>query len=203
MASIPIIGIIGGIGSGKSTVAAAFGNAGCAVIDADVIAHELLDREDVRGRLIDILGAGILNSNGIIDRAVLGQVVFAQKETLKFLTDILHPMVLDRTKAQIQQYRSGSQDYPAIILDMPLLVEVEWDKRCDYIVFVECDEAHRHSRIEKSGKFNPQQIKNRENFQISLDKKKQIAHYRVNNNSDKSDSAEQVAQILTTIKGSI
>ena len=201
MVKKPIIGILGGIGSGKSTVAAAFGAVGCAVIDADAIAHSLLEREDVRARLIDVLGAGILNSNGLIDRAVLGQVAFGQPETLKFLTDVLHPLVLERTDVLIEVYR-GQPEVRGIVLDMPLLLEVGWEKKCDFLVFVDCGQEKRRRRIEKNAKIDFEQLKIRENFQISLDKKKEKAHYTVNNNSDKSDIAEQVAQIFSSMTGS-
>jgi dephospho-CoA kinase len=201
MSKKPIIGILGGIGSGKSTVAVAFGNAGCAVIDADAIAHSLLEREDVRARLIDVMGAGILNSNGLIDRSLLAQVAFGQPETLKFLTNVLHPLVLERTETLIEVYW-GQPDVRGIVLDMPLLLEVGWENRCDFLVFVDCSEENRQSRIEKNKKIDLQQLEIRENFQISLDKKKEKAHYRVNNNSDKSDMAEQIAQIFSSITGS-
>lgn len=197
----PIIGILGGIGSGKSTVAVAFGAAGGAVIDADAIAHSLLEREDVRSRLIDILGAGILNSNGLIDRSALAQVAFGQPETLKFLTCVLHPLVLERTEGLIEVYQ-GQPDVRGIVLDMPLLLEVGWEKKCDFLVFVDCSEEKRWLRIEKNAKIDIEQLKIRENFQISLDKKKEKAHYRVVNDNDKSDIAEQVAQIFSSMTGS-
>lgn len=203
MKKSPIIGIVGGIGSGKSTVADAFAAQGCTVIDADRMAHSLLEREDVRAQLIDIIGAGILGPNGLIDRSILGQIVFKQPEAMKFLTDLLHPKILEQTECLIDKYRRSSQDLAAIVLDMPLLFETGWDKRCDYIIFVDCDESVRRARVEKCGKFDADQIKNRENLQISLDKKRENAHYGVNNNSDESDIAGQVALILASIKGSI
>ncbi|MHC4854929.1 MAG: dephospho-CoA kinase [Planctomycetota bacterium] len=201
MAKKPIIGILGGIGSGKSTVAAAFGGAGGAVIDADAIVHSLLEREDVRARLIDVLGVGILNSNGLIDRSVLAKVAFGQPETLKFLTDVLHPRVLKRTETLIEVFQADP-NIRGIVLDMPLLLEVGWEKKCDFLVFVDCCEEKRRRRIKKNAKIDIEQLKIRENFQISLDKKKEKAHYRINNNSDKSDMAEQVAQIFSSMTGS-
>lgn len=197
----PIIGILGGIGSGKSTVSAAFGNVGCAVIDADAISHSLLQREDVRSRLIDVLGAAILDSNGLVDRGVLAKVAFGQPETLRLLINVLHPLVLERIAELIEAYQ-GQPDILGIVLDMPLLIEVGWEKKCDFLVFVVCSEEKRRLRIEENGKFDIKQLKIRQNFQISLDKKKQKAHYMVNNNSDKSDLAEQIAQIFSIMTGS-
>ena len=202
MSEKPIIGILGGIGSGKSTVSGCFAALGCAVIDADSMAHSLLDNEVIRGQLIDLLGAGILDSNGRIDRSVLGQVAFGQPETLKFLTDLLHPIVLERTEALLAEYQDISHPCPAIVLDMPLLLEVGWEKKCYFLVFVGCSEEKRWLRIGKNTQFDIEQLKNREKLQISLDKKKEKAHYRVNNNSDKRDVAEQIAQIFSNIIGS-
>ena len=202
MSQIPVIGILGGIGSGKSTVAGCFADLGCAVIDADAIAHTLLEREDVRGQLIDLLGAGILDANGRIDRALLGQIAFGQPETLKFLTDLLHPLVLERNEALITVYQADP-NVAGIVLDMPLLLEVGWEKKCDFLVFVDCDDEKRRARIAKNGKIDIEQLKKRENLQISLDKKRKNAHYIINNNSDDSDIAGQVALILASIKGSI
>jgi dephospho-CoA kinase len=82
------------------------------------------------------------------------------------------------------------------------LLEVGWEKKCDFLVFVDCGEEKRRRRIEKNAKIDIEQLKIRENFQISLDKKKEKAHYTVNNNSDKSDMAEQVAQIFSSMTGS-
>ena len=158
MAKKPVIGILGGIGSGKSTVAAAFGAAGGAVIDADAITHSLLEREDVRARLIDVLGAGILDSNGLIDRAVLAQVAFGQSETLKFLTDVLHPLVLERTETLIEAYQADP-NIRGIVLDMPLLLEVGWEKKCDFLVFVDCGEEKRRCRIAKNAIIDIEQLK--------------------------------------------
>lgn len=198
-----IIGIVGGIGSGKSTVARAFGDAGCAVIDADVIAQKLLDRDDICAPLADKFGPGVLAKDGRIDRSALAKIVFSSADDLKFLTDLLHPPVLERAAELIDRYQNDPQPYPAIVLDMPLLIEVGWDTRCDFIVFVDCHEAIRRARVKNSGKFDAEQIKNRENFQISLDKKREKAHYSIHNNSDESDIAGQVALILANIKGSI
>ena len=197
----PIIGILGGIGSGKSTVAAAFRDVGCRVIDSDAIVHSLLRREDVRARLVDVIGAGILDSSGMIDRAALAQAAFGQRETLKFLMDVLHPLVLERTEALMDIYQ-GQTEVCGIVLDMPLLLEVGWEKKCDFLVFVDCSEEKRRQRAKKSKKIDFEQLKIRESFQISLDKKKQKAHYIVYNNSDKSDMAEQIAQIFSSMTGS-
>ena len=98
----PIIGILGGIGSGKSTVAGQFAKLGCKVIDADAIAHELLERTDVIQKVKASFGQAILNSEGKIDRSKLGKIVFGDPAKISILNEIIHPLVLARTEALIK-----------------------------------------------------------------------------------------------------
>ena len=201
MKTKPIIGILGGIGSGKSTVAACFAELGCVVIDADAIAHEILDEADISAKLIDRWGTEVLDSKGVVKRDKVAEHVFDSEEELDFLNALVHPPVLELVEVLIDAHRSDS-DISGIVLDMPLLVEVGWEKKCDFLIFVNCSEDKRRERIAKNAKIDIEQIKKRENFQISLDKKKEKAHYVVSNNSDKSDMAEQIAQIFSSITGS-
>ena len=193
----PIIGIIGGIGSGKSTVAAEFAKLGCKVIDADKIAHELLDEPAVKAKVVGLFGRTILDSEGKIDREKLAEVVFADPQKLSLLNEIIHPLVLQRAEELIKQYDRQNQ-VKAIVLDMPLLVEVGWDKRCDKLIFVHCKQKLRLDRAKKLG-FDKNQVKIRENFQISLDNKANLADNTIENNSDFSVLARQVTDIFSYI----
>jgi len=87
----------------------------------------------------------------------------------------------------------------AIVLDMPLLAEVGWEKRCDKVVFVECEEGLRAERAKKAGLFDENQRRIRENFQISLDNKASLADNTIYNNSDFSELVRQVTNIFTSI----
>ena len=173
-----IIGILGGIGSGKSTVAAEFEKLGCAVIDADRIAHELLGDEDVKRQLIDAFGEGISGKNGLINHAELADRVFGSDEKVACINDIIHPLVFDRTNKLIEQYK-GQEKTQLIVLDAPLLVEAGWAQMCDKLVFIDCDPEIRGRRAEKKVPGGENQLKKREKFQISLDTKAKLAHYRI------------------------
>ena len=197
----PIIGILGGVASGKSTVAAEFAKLGCKIIDADKIAHELLERNDVKEKVVSIFGEAILDSAGEIDRKKLGDIVFADHGKLSSLNKMLHPLVLARTEQLIEQY-SQENEVKAIVLDMPLLVEVGWAPRCDKLIFVGCERKLRVDRAKKIGIMTENQLKIRENFQISLDRKATITDNTVNNNSDLSGLAKQVADIFSHIVNS-
>jgi dephospho-CoA kinase len=194
----PIIGILGGLGSGKSTVAAEFGRLGCAIIDADRIAHQLLNEPVVKEQLVASLGQGILDPTGKIDRKELADIVFADAQKLSVLNGIIHPPVLQRAEELIMQY-NGQNQVKAIVLDMPLLVEIGWSKRCDKLVFVACERQLRVERAKKIGVVDENQHKIRENFQISLDKKAAVADNIVDNNSGFSALAEQVAKVFSYI----
>lgn len=194
----PIIGILGGICSGKSTVAAEFARLGCKVIDADEIAKNLLDKKDIKDTIKDMFGEDILGCAGKIDRKKLAGIVFTDTEKLSLLNKVIHPLLLARAEQLIDKYNHSDQ-IKAIVLDMPLLVEVGWDKRCDKLIFVDCERQIRVDRAKNSGFFDENQLKIRENFQISLDNKLAIADNVIDNNSSLSALARQVADIFSCI----
>ena len=194
----PVIGILGGMYSGKSTVAAELARLGCAVIDADSISHQLLEEKDVLKKVVRVFGKEILDNKGKIDRSELANRVFGDPAKLKTLTGILHPLVMARVEQLITQY-APQPAVRAIVLDIPLLVEVGWEKRCDHIIFIDCAPLIRLERAKKTGVFDADQLKIRENLQISLDKKKRIADNIVDNNSDLSGLSKQIASIFSTI----
>jgi dephospho-CoA kinase len=193
----PIIGILGGIASGKSTVAAEFAKLGCKVIDADEIAHELLDKTVIKKKIVDLFGRSILEFAGKIDRKKLADIVFADADKLSLLNRIIHPLVLERTEELIEQYNCQNE-VNVIVLDMPLLVEVGWAERCDKLIFVDCEKKIRAERAKKMG-FDKNKLKIRENFQISLDNKSKLADNTIENNSDFPALVRQVAENFSYI----
>ena len=189
---------MGGIASGKSTVAAEFAKLGCKVIDADKIAHGLLEEPGVIDRLTGIFGNAILDSAGRIDRRKLAVAAFGDAEKLSSLNNIIHPPVLRRVEELIEQYNRSSH-VKAIVLDMPLLAEVGWAKRCDRLIYVDCNIRTRIERAKKSPHLDETELKIRENFQISLDSKSRLADNVVNNNSGFSALVRQIADIFMCI----
>jgi dephospho-CoA kinase len=171
---------------------------GCGLIDADKIAHELLDGQNVKEEVINSFGRAVLDHTGKINRRKLADIVFADGDKLSTLNRIVHPLVLARAERLIEQY-NRQQHVRAIVLDMPLLVEIGWDKRCDRLIFVDCKPQIRLKRVKKMGVLSKNQLKIRENFQISLDKKATIADNTVDNNSGFSALAKQVADIFSYI----
>ena len=190
-----IIGLMGGIASGKSTVAALLAESGCAVIDADEIAKTALQKAEVKQQLKDMFGADIFDASGQIDKKKLAEAAFVSLETISALNLIIHPLVFARAEELITEYNSD-ENIKAIVLDMPLLAEVEWNKRCDKLLFVECQPRIRLARCQKRPGFDEKKLKKRENFQISLDTKADIAHYTIRNNHSLSELAQQISDIF-------
>jgi dephospho-CoA kinase len=178
-------------------VAAEFAKLGCKVIDADKIAHELLGKKAVKEEIVAAFGPSILDSEGKIDHKKLAGVAFADAGQLSSLNRILHPLVLEHAEQLIERY-SRQDQIRAIVLDMPLLVEVGWAERCDKLIFVNCRRKMRADRAKKMG-FDKNQLKIRENFQISLDNKASLADNTIENNSDFLALVRQIADIFSDV----
>jgi dephospho-CoA kinase len=195
--SIPVIAIVGGIGSGKSTVAAEFARLGCTVLDADRMAHDLLADPIVQQELVSCFGPGIRDERGRIDRGKLASQAFANPANVQRINGILHPRVMEQCLRLIELCRLAPT-CRGIVLDAPLLLEAGWEGRYDWLVFVDCPQEVRTVRAACKG-LGPEEVKKREFFQISLDKKRAKAHYIVQNNSDVFALTEQVGRIFTTM----
>lgn len=194
----PVIGILGGIASGKSTVAKELENRGCAVIDADAIAKQFLQTDDVKQQIRNGFGDSVFDAEGRVDRAKLAEMVFTDRASVEAINAIVHPKVLKRTEELISQYQNDSR-VKAIVLDAPLLLEAGWEKRCDKLIFVNCDRLIKLERASKKGVLDENQLKKRENFQISLDKKAKISHYMVDNNNGLSELTKQIGEIFPAL----
>lgn len=194
----PIIGILGGISSGKSTVAKELEKLGCGVVDADKIAKDMLFNEDVKKEIAAVFGNAVFDSAGNIDKPKLSEAVFNDPKAVSTINGIIHPRVMQKTESLIEQYQSQG-GIKAVVLDIPLLMEVGWEKRCDKLIFVACDEQIRLKRAAKKGVLDEKLLKKRENFQISLDKKQKISHYILNNNDDLSELTKQISQIFPAL----
>lgn len=120
-----IIGLTGGIGSGKSTVAGFLAELGAIILDADRVGHEVLKADtEVWREVMTAFSRQILTPNGDIDRKKLGEIVFGNPELLSQLNQIMHPRMYNMVKAQIDEYQRQGVD--VIVLEAPLLLEAGW-----------------------------------------------------------------------------
>jgi len=189
--------LLGGIASGKSTVASAFQDLGCAIINADHLAHKALDQQAIRQTIIMEFGSNILAHDGSVNRAALGRLAFQDANRLTKLNNLLHPWILTKCQEELKLHLKNPAVL-AVVLDMPLLLEVHWDTLCDHIVFVECPREIRLQRVQKRG-ISAESLAEREIFQISLDKKADRADNVLINDSDLSSLVRQVTEIFTHV----
>jgi dephospho-CoA kinase len=194
----PILGIVGGIGSGKSAVAKAFAAQGGRVIDADADAKSALHDPVVIEQLVDWWGGRILDTAGQIDRHAVATIVFHDPAQKQRLESLIHPIVAMRRDEQVE-LAMADPAVKFIVLDVPLLLEVGYQKLCDRIIFVDCPRETRLSRLRQFRGWDEAELARREKNQWPLDKKKKFAHDVVDNNAGEAALAPQVSRILRSI----
>lgn len=188
-----IIGLVGGIGSGKSTISKIFTNLGAELIDADKMCHNLLSIKSTKDKIVEIWPDAINNDNNTIDRKKLAAIVFSKPEKIKLLNNILHPIVTKQIKERIEELKNKKK---IIIIDAALLLEeTALASLCDTIIFIETETKIRKKRCMDNRYWNEGEIERRERFQISLKKKMQQAHFVINNNGSLTDTIKQTNNI--------
>ena len=194
----PLIGLLGAIGSGKSTVAGCFRRLGCGVLDADAINRELLAEAGVQGAIVAAFGSTVTDARGRLDAARLAEHVFADARRLRRLTDLLHPRILER---MIEQARRCAADdaVKAVVIDAPLLAEVGMHRICDAVVLIDVESSERRRRLARSRRWSAGQIATREKFQFPLDMKRRISDYTVDNSHSLQACAQQIGRVFTEI----
>ena len=140
-----VVGLTGGIGSGKTTVADFFAELGAAVVDTDVIAHELTGpRGAAIPQIVESFGPAVLRSDGSLDRTVMRQRCFSDPDARKRLESILHPMI----RRESAECCERADHAPYVVLVVPLLIESgAYRERIDRLLVVDCDEAQQISRV--------------------------------------------------------
>lgn len=194
---VPVIGLTGGIGAGKSAVASALGRLGCTVIDSDRLAKEALDRSDVRERLIQWWGPEVIGTDGRVDRAAVARIVFDDDRQRRRLERLVHPIIrVSRERMQDLAREAGSK---AVVIDAPLLLEAGLDADCDAVVFVDADEQARLARVGEARGWNAAELARREKAQWGLELKRQRSEYVIRNVGGRDDLDAQVRRTLSQI----
>ena len=195
-----MIGILGGIGSGKSTVVRHVTDLQLEILDADKIGHELLETLAVQEQVGNAFGTSIFRPDGTIDRSELAKRVFdptgAGGRSLKQLEEILHPAIRRTIHEKIQQ---ASRDVDAFILDAALLLEAGWAAECDGLIFIETPRSIRLERVRKTRGWSEQELSRRESAQWSTERKREHADFVVDNSGAIDEAAVQMKQALTSI----
>ncbi len=176
-----VIGLAGGIGSGKSEVARALAERGCLVFDSDREAKLALDRPDVREELVRWWGAEILGADGRVERGKVAEIIFGDAAQRARLEALVHPLVKRTRGAMIAQVDASR--IPAVIVDAPLLYEAGLDKECDAVVFVDAPREQRLARVHATRGWDPSELDRREKAQLPLEEKRQRADVLIRNDA--------------------
>lgn len=187
------IGLTGGIAAGKSTALAAFEKLGAATISSDVVVHELLDSEPLLGRLTERWGDEIA-PQGRVDRAKIGEIVFADPEQLKWLEGQIHPLVGERIGAWLA---SLGDDTGVAVVEVPLLFEGEMAPVFDTTVAVVTADEVRRARAEARGHTL---VGEREARQLSQDEKAARAEHVIENDGTLEDLEQRLSALIAKLE---
>ncbi len=194
-----VIGLTGGIATGKSTVAAMFERRNCAVIDADRIAREVVEPGSFGLESLCLqFGRGILDGEGRLDRAGLGKRVFGDPALLARLNEILHPLILTRIGEALEAFRQAGEEM--VLLDAPLLFETGFHGRVDAVVVVyAAEEVQRRRLMERDG-LTPEEAGQRIASQMPLEDKVRQADFVIDNGSTPAAAEEQVKETMKKLQ---
>ncbi|WNS46355.1 dephospho-CoA kinase [Paenibacillus sp. MMS20-IR301] len=190
-----IMGLTGGIASGKSTVSALFARKGAALVDADIIAREvMLPGHPVLAAAVQAFGDGILHSDGSLDRARLGEIVFRDPEALQTLNQLTHPAIRREIKEQMYVLE---QENPQrlVIVDIPLLYESELDHLFEQIIVVYVPRRVQLARLMARNGLKLDQAEERLKSQMDIELKRRKADYVIDNSGDPGATEQQVASL--------
>jgi len=190
-----VIGLIGGIGSGKSRVAAELARHGGRIVSGDAAGHDVLKQPAVRDQLVQRWGKGVLNEKGELDRSKVGAIVFANPEELKALEAVVHPVIKQRLGEEI----AAAQADPAvkfIVVDAAIMLEAGWDGACDKLVFVDAPQEVRLHRLAEQRGWDAAEVERRERVQMSLAEKRKRADATLKNDGSPEKLARGVEVLL-------
>lgn len=195
-----VIGVVGGVGSGKSSVFRAISGFRLSVVDADRIGHQQLQQAAVRRALVQRFGSVILGDDGEIDRRTLGSLVFGStpeaQQNLATLNELVRPGIRAEIHRQIQQ---APQDVDAVLLDAALLLEAGWAAECDGLIFIDTPLVLRQQRVFLQRGWTADELARREASQWDLTTKRQACGFIVDNSGTLESAAAQFQQHLATI----
>ena len=195
-AAMILVGLTGGVATGKSTVAKMFKRRGAVVIDADELAREVVKPDKPAWRqIVKMFGKTVLNPDRTLNRRELGAVVFGNRTKLRQLEQIIHPRV---AREQARRTREAARTDPTavIIYDVPLLFEAGIDKRVDKIIVVTADRKSQIARLRKRNGLSQAEAIRRINCQMPLAKKIQRADHVLNGTFSRPSLRQQVGQLL-------
>ncbi len=189
-----IIGLTGGIGSGKSTVSRFLAELGAVILNADEVGHEAFKPDtEIWRKVVAAFGRQIVTPDGNIDRKKLGNIVFGNPESLSRLNQIMHPRMYDMVKAQLEEYRR--QGTRVIVLEAPLLLEADWTPLVDEVWVTTAPEATVLKRLEERTGLSQAESLTRIRSQLSSAERVRQADVVINTDCDLDELKSKVTEL--------
>ena len=195
-----LVGLTGGVATGKSTVAKMFKQCGAVVIDADKLAREIAKPNKPAWRqIIKVFGKGVLNADRSINRHALGAIVFRNRARLRQLERIIHPRVA-RLQRSLTRRAARKDSKAVVIYDVPLLFEAGIDKRVDKVIVVTADRETQIARLRKRNGLSRSEAIRRVKSQTSLARKRLLADYVLEGANARGSLLSQVRDLYRTFR---
>lgn len=195
-----LVGLTGGMGSGKTLAASFFKELGAHIIDADVVCRELVrPGQPAWLEIKEDFGEEILSADQTIDRAKLAEIVFNDKSNKEALEKILHPRVFDEEQRVYQEIRNNEPD-AVVVIDAALLIESGNFERMDRVIVVRCDEETQIRRVMDRSSLSREDVQKRIRGQMSLEEKVRKADYVLENNFSIEDFRSESRKLFLQLK---
>ncbi len=196
------LGLTGGIGSGKSTVAEILHSRNIPVIDADKVTHHIMSRgNSAYDPIIEHFGTSILGSDQEIDRKKLGQIVFSNQAQLRKLESIIHPKVRDEVLRRRSELSAKNHQFA--VYDVPLLYEKNMESMFDDVILVYCTEEQQIERVQKRNNLSKEQVELRIEQQLPIDEKRKRANIVIDNTGTLDDLEIQTIKWLESYQAQL
>jgi dephospho-CoA kinase len=194
----PIVGLAGGIGAGKTTVAKMLGELGAGVIESDALGRLEINSREVKKVLRQWWGDDVLAADGSVDRKKVASIVFRDPAQRHRLEALLHPRIAVRRADMMTDFEKQSR-IKIVVLDSPLLYETDLDLMCDAVIFIDARPDVRLPRSEKTRHWTKEEIEQREKTQQPLDMKRARADHICDNNSTLAALRTQLERVFSQI----
>jgi dephospho-CoA kinase len=194
--TIPVVGLAGGIGSGKSAVARVWERLGAVVIDSDRESRAALELPEVKRQLVAWWGDRVLNPDGTVSRGAVADVVFKDAAERAKLEGLIHPLVKRKRAEMVERARAAGA--PMAVVDAPLLFEAGVDAECDAVVFVDTPRELRVARVAGRG-WTEGELSRRESAQMGLEEKRRRSALVIRNSGSEQELEAEAGRVFREV----